>query len=184
MRTVGKPVKNIKIKIFNPDSQGVGEILVQGFNLMTGYYKLNFDEQAIDAQGWLHTGDLGTFDEQGYLRLTGRIKEIIIRGGENIYPAEVEAAIAEAEFIDDVKVFGVPNDFFGEEVCACIKLKNGKIFDADKMQASLSKQLAKFKIPAHFLVYENFPTLGSGKIDLNALRKDVLALNPERMYRS
>jgi len=174
LHTVGKVVKNIKIKIDNPDSQGIGEILVQGFNLMTGYYKLALDEQPINAEGWLHTGDLGSLDGNGYLRLTGRIKEIIIRGGENIYPAEVEAAIAEYESIDDVKVFGVPDDFFGEAVCACIKLRAGEMFNADKMKASLSKRLAKFKVPAHFLVYESFPMLGSGKIDLTALRKDVL----------
>jgi fatty-acyl-CoA synthase len=173
--TVGKIVKNIKIKIDNPDSQGIGEILVQGFNLMTGYYKLALDEQPINAEGWLHTGDLGVLDGNGYLRLTGRIKEIIIRGGENIYPAEVEAAIAESECIDDVKVFGVPDDFFGEAVCACVKLKTGEFFDADQMQASLCKRLAKFKVPAYFLVYEDFPMLGSGKTDLAALRKDVLA---------
>ena len=172
LHTVGKPVKNIRVKILNPDSNGVGEILVQGFNLMTGYYKLSPDEQPIDANGWLHTGDLGSIDANGYLRLTGRIKEIIIRGGENVYPAEVEAVISEADFVDDVKVIGVPDDFFGEVVCACLKLKTSE-FDENKFRDWLATRLAKFKIPAHFLVYEKFPLLGSGKVDLLALKRDL-----------
>ena len=173
LHTVGKPVKNIYVKIDKPDSNGVGEILVQGFNLMTGYYKLAPDEQAIDAEGWLHTGDLGTVDANGYLRLTGRIKELIIRDGENIFPAEVEAAISEHENIVDVKVLGVPHDFFGEEVCACLKLKSAAL-DENEMRTVLSAQLAKYKIPAHFLVYDEFPLLSSGKIDLIALKKDAV----------
>ncbi|MBR2519540.1 MAG: AMP-binding protein [Selenomonadaceae bacterium] len=172
LHTVGKPVKNIRVKILNPDSSGVGEILVQGFNLMAGYYKLSPDEQPIDANGWLHTGDLGSVDAGGYLRLTGRIKEIIIRGGENVYPAEVEAVISEADFVDDVKVIGVPDDFFGEVVCACLKLKTSK-FDENKFRDWLATRLAKFKIPAHFLIYEKFPLLGSGKVDLLALKRDA-----------
>ena len=169
--TVGKPVKNIKIKIFEPDSNGVGEILVQGFNLMTGYYKLAPEEQSIDADGWLHTGDLGAIDANGYLRLTGRIKEIIVRGGENIYPAEVESAISEDKNIADVKVFGV--DFWGEVVCACVKVKSAA-FDENKLRASLDTRLAKYKIPEYFLIYDEFPLLGSGKIDAVALKKNAL----------
>ena len=174
LHTVGKPVKNIRIKIDKPDSEGIGEILVQGFNLMTGYYKLRPEEQTIDAEGWLHTGDLGKLDANGYLHLTGRIKEIIIRGGENIYPAEVEEAISEFEIIDDVKVFGVPHDFFGEEVCACVKLKTGKTFDENNLRAELSARIAKYKIPARFFVYDKFPLLGSGKIDSVSLKTDAL----------
>ena len=173
LHTVGKPVKNIRIKIADPNQNGVGEIFVQGFNLMTGYYKLAPAEQAIDADGWLHTGDLGALDESGYLRLTGRIKEIIVRGGENIYPAEVEAAISEDENISDVKVFGVPNDFWGEVVCACVKIKSA-VFDEKNLRASLAARLAKFKIPEHFLVYDKFPLLGSGKIDSVALKKNAV----------
>lgn len=173
LHTVGKPVENIRVKIDKPDSNGVGEILVQGFNLMTGYYKLAPDAQAIDAEGWLHTGDLGSVDADGYLRLTGRIKELIIRGGENIFPAEVEAAISEHENIADVKVLGVPHDFFGEEVCACVRLKSAA-FDETEMRAALSAQLAKYKIPAHFLIYDEFPLLGSGKIDSVALKRDAV----------
>ena len=171
--TVGKPVKNIRIKIFEPDSNGVGEILVQGFNLMTGYYKLSPEAQSIDADGWLHTGDLGTIDADGYLRLTGRIKDIIVRGGENIYPAEVESVISEDKNIAEVKVLGVPHDFWGEVVCACIKIKSAN-FDENKLRELLANRLAKYKNPEYFLVYDEFPLLGSGKIDAAALKKNAL----------
>ena len=174
LQTVGRPVKNIKIKILNPDSNGVGEILVQGFNLMTCYYKLSEDDQSIDEEGWLHTGDLGSLQPDGYLKLTGRIKELIIRGGENIMPGEIEAAISKSEIIDNVKVIGVPSDFFGEEVCACIKLKAGKTFNEEIFRAELSSDLAKYKIPSKFIIVDEFPMLGSGKIDAVTLKKDVL----------
>ena len=177
LHTVGKPVKNIKIKIVDREtctdcSVGeVGEILVQGFNLMTAYYKLDADEQPIDAGGWLHTGDLGSLDANGYLHLTGRIKEMIIRGGENIYPAEIERALTEFDFVTDAKVVGVPDDFFGEVVCACLKLKAGVQFDENFLRESLALHLAKYKIPAYFMVCENFPLLGSGKVNGAALKQ-------------
>lgn len=174
LQTVGRPVKNIKIKILNPDSNGVGEILVQGFNLMTCYYKLSEDDQSIDEEGWLHTGDLGSLQPDGYLKLTGRIKELIIRGGENIMPGEIEAAISKSEIIDNVKVIGVPSDFFGEEVCACIKLKAGKTFNEEIFRAELSSDLAKYKIPSKFIIFDEFPMLGSGKIDAVTLKQRVL----------
>ena len=151
-----------------------GEVLVQGFNLMIGYYKVPIDQQSIDEEGWLRTGDLGFMDEEGYLHLSGRLKELIIRGGENIMPGEVEAAISSLEEIDNVKVVGVPSDFFGEEVCACIKMKSGASFSEDAVRQQLSAKLAKFKIPHHFLVYEEFPMLGTGKIDGVTLKKDAI----------
>ena len=151
-----------------------GEVLVQGFNQMIGYYKVSLDKQAIDTEGWLHTGDLGMIDEDGYLRLSGRLKELIIRGGENIMPGEVEAAVSQLDIIDNVKVIGIPSDFFGEEVGACIKLKDGVSFDEDAVKSELSKSLSKFKIPSRFFVYDEFPMLGTGKIDGVSLKADVL----------
>ena len=186
LHTVGKPVENISIKILDratgnecPVGEN-GEILVQGFNLMTGYYKLSLEDQAIDEEGWLHTGDMGYIDDQGYLCLSGRFKELIIRGGENIMPQEVEAAISELDIIDNVKVIGVPSDFFGEEVAACIKLKDGAAFDEAAVKAELMKRLAKYKVPAYFIVYEQLPMLGSGKIDGVTLKKDALSRLAEK----
>ena len=180
LHTVGKPVENISIKIVDRATNAEcpagesGEILVQGFNLMTGYYKLSLEDQAIDDEGWLHTGDMGYIDEMGYLCLSGRFKELIIRGGENIMPQEVEAAISELDIIDNVKVIGVPSDFFGEEVAACVTLKDGATFDEAAAKAELMKRLAKYKVPAYFIVYDRFPMLGSGKIDGVTLKKDAL----------
>ncbi len=180
LNTVGKPVENISIKICDmstgkecPTGES-GEVLVQGFNQMIGYYKVSLDKQAIDTEGWLHTGDLGMIDEDGYLRLSGRLKELIIRGGENIMPGEVEAAVSQLDIIDNVKVIGIPSDFFGEEVGACIKLKDGVSLDEDAVKSELSKSLSKFKIPSRFFVYDEFPMLGTGKIDGVSLKADVL----------
>lgn len=175
LHTVGHPVKNIQIKILNPDAEGIGEILVQGFNLMTCYYKLNEADQSIDREGWLHTGDLGSLQPDGYLKLTGRIKELIIRGGENIMPGEVEAVISKFDTVDNVKIIGLPSDFFGEEVCACIKLKTGKIFDEEKFRAELSADLARYKIPSKFVIVDEFPMLGTGKIDTVTLKRQILS---------
>ena len=181
LRTVGKPVKNIEIKIVDRLTGTkcgvgeVGEILVQGFNLMTCYYKLDENDQSIDGEGWLHTGDLGSLQADGYLKLTGRIKELIIRGGENIMPAEVESAISKSELVDNVKVFGVPGEFYGEEVCACIKLKSGATFDEENFRAELLKDLAKYKVPSQFVIVDEFPMLGSGKIDVVTLKRQVLS---------
>ena len=179
--TVGKPFPNIEIKIQDYVTKKEcrlreqGEILVQGYNLMMGYYKLSPDDQSIDEDGWLHTGDLGYLTEEGYLCLSGRLKELIIRGGENIMPGEVESVISSLDGVNMVKVFGVPSDFFGEEVGACIKMQEGFAFDEEKIRSELSQKLAKFKIPAYFVEYKDFPLLGSGKIDTMTLKKDILS---------
>ena len=180
LNTVGKPVPNIEVKIQAPATKrecriGIqGEIIVQGYSLMTAYYKVDPADQSIDADGWLHTGDLGYFTEEGYLRLSGRLKELIIRGGENIMPGEVESAISAVSGVKMVKVFGVPSDFFGEEVGACVTMNDGAEFDEEAIRAALAGKLSKFKIPSYFVRYDDFPLLGSGKIDSVTLKKDML----------
>ena len=174
--TVGKPIRNIKIKIKDPNENGEGEILIQGFNLMLGYYKLSLDDQPIDTEGWLHTGDLGKINKNGYLEIKGRIKEIIIRGGENIYPSEMEKAIIEHNNIIDVKVIGVFDEFFGEEVCACVRPKNIDEFSEDEMRNFLKVRIAKYKIPKYFLIYRVFPLLENGKLNIMKLKKDAQKL--------
>jgi len=180
LHTVGKPVRNIEITILDPESgepvpEGKdGEICIQGYNLMTGYYKVALDDQSIDLNGWLHTGDLGHIAADGYLCLSGRLKELIIRGGENIMPIQVENALSELDIIDNVRVVGVPSEFFGEEVAACIKLKSGATFDEESVRKQLSPKLGRFKIPSYFEIYEEFPMLGSGKIDTVKLKADVI----------
>ena len=181
VKTVGMPVNNIRIKVVDKTtgedcSVGeVGEITVEGYNLMSCYYKAALDLQSVDDSGWLHTGDLGFLDENGYLHLTGRAKELIIRGGENIMPSEVAEAIAQFPDVSDVKVQGVPDDFFGEVVGASIVMKDGKTLDTEALKAFLAEKLAKYKLPAYIFQYDAFPVLSNGKIDAVSLKKDMNA---------
>lgn len=177
--TVGKPMDHIEMKIADL-SDGhrcaigeTGEILIQGYNLMAGYYKTDINNQSIDADGWLHTGDLGYLREDGYLHLNGRLKELIIRGGENIMPLDVAQAISTLPDVKDVKVVGVPSDFYGEEVAACICLKGDVDFNENEARVLLSKKLASFKIPSYFFIFSEFPTLSNGKIDSLAILEEA-----------
>ena len=179
MHTIGKPIENIDIRIYDNDTKKEcsigqkGEIQVQGFNLMSCYYKAELNMQAIDEEGWLHTGDIGYMDEDGYLHFAGRIKEIIVRAGENIYPAEVAEAIASVDGIANVVVAGVPDNFWGENVAAAVIMKEGSVFDESSLRENLSAKLARFKIPRYFFVYDSFPVLPNGKVDMTALKKDL-----------
>ena len=180
MFTVGKPWPDIRLKIVNRDTGEAcpvgtdGEILVQGYSLMGGYYRIGLDDQAIDAEGWLHTGDRGLLDEEGYLRLLGRYKELILRGGENVMPGEIEYALTELDTVSNAKVIGVPSEFFGEEVCACLVCADGAAFDTERAREALSERLARYKVPSFFLVYEELPLLSTGKVDIAALKKDAV----------
>lgn len=179
MHTIGKPIEGIDIRIYDNDAHHEcpagqpGEIQVQGFNLMSCYYKAELNLQAIDEDGWLHTGDIGYMDEDGYLHFAGRIKEIIIRAGENIFPAEVAEAIISEECIANAAVCGVPDDFWGENVAAAVVMKDGCAFDEAALREALSSKLAKFKMPRYFFVYDSFPVLPNGKIDMVTLKKDL-----------
>ncbi len=178
-QTVGKAVEGVELRIL--DSAGVflpqgeiGEVAAMGPCLMNGYYKLPEEKQAIDREGWLHTGDMGYLDEQGYLHLSGRIKDIIIRGGENILPSELENAIIRLEGVKAVKVMGASHPIYGESVEACVIPKKGVMLDSDKLRASLMTMVARFKIPSHFLIYDSFPLNVNGKVDSKSLRADML----------
>lgn len=178
-QTIGKPVEGIDIRIYDNEKNAVcpanvsGEIQVQGFNLMLCYYKVALEQQSIDEDGWLHTGDLGFIDDDGYIHFAGRLKDIIVRGGENIYPREIAETIAEEDEVSDVVVVGVPDDFWGETVAAAIVLKSGMTFDEASMRDRLSRKLARYKLPADYVIYESFPSLPNGKIDMVNLRKEV-----------
>ena len=190
--TVGKPLKNVELVIAKCDIAGkgddsapwgnadhlcqtgeVGEILARGYCLMNGYASLSESEQPFDEYGWLHTGDLGFFDEEGYLHIAGRIKEIIIRGGENISPIEVEKEITAYGSVVMCKVLGVPHEFYGEEVVACLKLTNGSRFDEADLVSFLSGRLADYKIPTRFYLFDRFPMTPAGKPDIQLLRASI-----------
>ncbi len=180
LETVGYIAEGVRIRIVDTETkkdcpQGVsGEIIVKSESLMTGYYRVAADDQALDEDGWIHTGDLGYVREDGYLVLSGRLKELIIRGGENIMPAQVENVISEFDIIDNVRVLGVPSEYYGEEVAACIILADKEKYNEDDFREALSKKLAKFRMPSYIEVYESFPLLGTGKIDNVKLKEDLI----------
>lgn len=180
-QTVGRRVDGIEIEIRDPatgaklpDGQP-GEICIRSREMIVCYYRLPIEKQPLDDEGWLATGDLGVILADGYLKLVGRVKDLIIRGGENISPGEIADAVAQLPGVADVKVIGVPHEVLGEEVAAVILQKEGETFDEDAARKTLAGRLAKYKIPAYFVTVDKFPLLGSGKIDAITLKKDVLA---------
>ena len=179
-QTVGRAIKGIDIRISDGKggflAQGeIGEVIARGENLMNGYDKLPREEQPIDGNGWLHTGDLGCFDEEGYLYLTGHIKDVIIRGGEDISPSEIENALSRMENVLQAKVMGAPHPIYGESVEACITMTDGGAsFDQDAMKASLRAEIARYKVPSHIFLYDSFPLNVNGKLDQRTLRADML----------
>lgn len=181
-KTIGKPLKNIEVSVRDMatgreckrDGSETGEILLRGYNMMVCYYKLELDRQDFNDEGWLRTGDLGYIDEEGYVHLAGRKKEIIIRGGENIIPNEIASAISEHEAIADVKVLGLPDPFYGEIVAAALLLKDGADFQEEAMRTFLQTRIANYKIPAHFVVYDAFPSFSTGKINMLELKQDMM----------
>ena len=131
---------------------------------------------AIDSNGWLHSGDLATVDNEGYFHITGRIKDMIIRGGENIYPKELEEFLYTNPKIQDVQVIGVPDKNYGEEVCACIILKSGVNADEDEMREFIRSHLARHKMPKYILYMDAFPMTASGKIQKYKMREMAVEL--------
>ena len=176
--SVGYSLPNLEVRIWNEDSgfaaqDEVGEIVVKGPSLMNGYYGLPEEAQPIDRDGWLHTGDLGRFTPDGMLHFVGRIKDIIIRGGENIAPSEIEQVLLEQPEVCEAKVLGVPHEIWGESVGACMVLRQ-PIINIDEFRSRLKAKLDGFKIPAHFLVFNAFPLNENGKLNQRALKQDMM----------
>ncbi len=177
--TVGLPLECGEIKIWTEEkgflkNGEIGEVVAKGAYLMNGYFGLPKEKQAIDKDGWLHTGDLGFLDDEGYLHLSGRIKDIIIKNGENVSPVDVEQEINKNDAIREVKVLGAPNPVTGESVEACIVLNKDVSFNEEVLRSQLKGRIAPFKIPSHFFVYESFPVNSNGKIDQRSLKEDML----------
>ena len=169
--TVGCAMPGIEVRVGDPETcvempRGeVGEILCRGYNVMTGYYNMPDDTaKAISPEGWLHSGDLGVMDEDGYLRVTGRIKDMIIRGGENIYPRELEEFLYHLKGVKDVQVAAVPSKKYGEEVGAFIILHEGVTMTEDIVKDFCRGKIARHKIPKYIFFVDTFPMTGSGKI--------------------
>ncbi|PRZ44055.1 fatty-acyl-CoA synthase/long-chain acyl-CoA synthetase [Antricoccus suffuscus] len=170
--TAGKPLWNVEVKIADPvTGEPVpigeqGEIRARGYQQMIEYYdNPQATDDTVDADRWLHTGDLGTMDSRGYLRVTGRLKDMIIRGGENIYPSEIEQLLFTHPAVEDVAVVGVPDDTWGERVAAILRLRDDMARPTpDELRALCRAHLAPYKTPAQWYVAESFPLTGSGKV--------------------
>jgi fatty-acyl-CoA synthase len=130
--------------------------------------------EAIDPAGWMHTGDLATMDEQGYVNIVGRIKDMVIRGGENVYPREIEEFLYRHPKIQDVQVFGVPDPRYGEELCAWVKLRDGESAGIEEIRAFCDGQIAHYKIPRHVKFVDDFPMTVTGKIQKFAMREQMI----------
>ncbi|MBQ6816327.1 MAG: AMP-binding protein [Clostridia bacterium] len=171
VETVGSAFPGVECKIIDaetgedlPDGQN-GEFVARGFNIMKGYYKMpKATEQTIDAQGWLHSGDIACRTPDGYYKITGRLKDMIIRGGENLYPREIEEFYLTHPKIRDVQVVGVPDERYGEECCAWIILKKDETATEDEMRLFGESSMAKHKVPRYFLFVNEFPMNAAGKI--------------------
>ncbi len=169
--TVGSAFANVECKIVDPETgedcpNGVnGEFVARGYNIMKGYYKMpKATAEAIDENGWLHTGDLACKDDDGNYRITGRLKDMIIRGGENIYPKEIEEFIYTCDKVKDVQVIGVPDEQYGEEIMACIILKKGESMTEDEMKKYIADHMARHKVPRYIDFVDAFPMNAAGKI--------------------
>ncbi|WP_027368525.1 AMP-binding protein [Desulfocurvibacter africanus] len=186
--TVGKSMPEIEVCIMDPETRQVvppntvGEICCRGYNLMKGYYNnAKATTEAIDAHGWLHSGDLGVMDERGYVTITGRLKDMIIRGGENIYPREIEEFLYSMPGIRDVQVAGVPSRKYGEEVGAFIILKEGANLAPEDVRDFCRGKIAWHKIPKYVAFVQDYPMTASGKIQKYKLREMAAELFPEAM---
>jgi len=175
--TVGAPYEFTEVVVMNPETgeilpdEAQGEICCRGYLNMIGYYKnQNATAEAIDKDGWLHSGDLGIRDAQGNYQITGRIKDMIIRGGENIYPREIEEYLYHLEGVKDIQVAGIASEKYGEEVGAFIILKEGSDLDEQTVREYCRGQIARHKIPKYIFFIKEFPMTGSGKIQKFKLR--------------
>ena len=186
VETVGKSMPSIEVAIMDPETRqplpsGVqGEVCCRGYNVMKGYYKLpEATAKTIDENGWLRTGDLGVMDEDGYLSITGRHKDMIIRGGENIYPREIEEFIFRMNGIQDVQVVGVPSMKYGEQVGAFVILKQGVEYSPEDVRDFCRGQISNFKIPKYVVFTDKYPLTASGKVQKYKLREKASELFPE-----
>lgn len=180
VETVGKSLPNVEVKIVEPGSNreipyGVqGELCTRGYHVMKGYYKNEEATRlAIDDEGWLHTGDLAVMDEHGYCRITGRLKDMIIRGGENIYPREIEEFLYSHPKVLDVQVIGIPDEVYGEEVMAWIILKEGQTATSEEIREYCTGKISRHKIPRYIEFTDAYPMTASGKIQKFRLREQA-----------
>lgn len=175
--TVGRNLDGIEVKIVDPATGETlppgkqGELCARGYSIMAGYYNMpEATSQAIDSEGWLHTGDLAVMDEEGYCNITGRLKDMIIRGGENIYPREIEEFLYRHPKVADVQVVGLPDLKYGEEICAVIRLREGETSTPEEIREFCRASMSHHKTPRYVDFIEGYPVTASGKIQKYKLR--------------
>ena len=179
--TVGRPLPHTGVKIINAETGTVtpvgekGELCCRGYLVMAGYYKMpEKTAEAIDAEGWLHTGDLATMDGCGYISIVGRLKDMVIRGGENLFPREIEEFLIRHPRVADVQVVGVPDAFFGEELLAVVIPKQGEQLSERELRTYCKGQISHQKIPRYFQFVTSYPLTGSGKVQKFVLRENAI----------
>jgi len=185
--TVGQSLPGIEVRVVNPETNSEvppgtqGEVVCRGYNVMKGYYNMpEATTGAIDAEGWLHSGDLGTEDEKGYFKITGRIKDMIIRGGENVYPREIEEYLLSMDGIKDIQVAGIPHETYGEEVGAFVILKEGARLVEEDVREFCRGKISRFKVPKYVFFVDSYPMTASGKIQKYKLKEIGIQLLKER----
>jgi fatty-acyl-CoA synthase len=184
--TVGRVMPHVEVKIVDGEGRIVprgtsGELMTRGYSVMLGYW--GDDEktrEAIDPAGWMRTGDLAALDDEGYCNIVGRLKDMVIRGGENIYPREIEEFLYRHPRIQDVQIIGVPDPHYGEELCAWIRLRDGETANADEIRAFCREQIAhykipRYKIPRYIKFVDGFPMTVTGKIQKFLMREQMIA---------
>ena len=177
VETVGRAGPHLEVKIVDERGEIVpvgtaGDICTRGYAVMKGYWEdPEKTAETVDAEGWLHSGDLGVMDEEGYVAVVGRLKDMIIRGGENIYPREIEEFLFTHPKIQDAKVIGVPDQKYGEEVCAWVQLKDGETLTEDEIRAFCKANIAYFKVPKIIRLVEGFPMTITGKVQKFRMRE-------------
>jgi fatty-acyl-CoA synthase len=186
--TVGRVMPHVEAKVIDAEGRiaprgTAGELLTRGYLVMLGYW--NDEEktrEAIDAAGWMHTGDLATIDDEGYCNIVGRIKDMVIRGGENVYPREIEEFLYRHPKIQDVQVIGIPDQRYGEELCAWVRLRDGETATAEEIRTFCQGQIAHYKVPRYVKFVDGFPMTVTGKIQKFLMRQqmiDELGLKPQ-----
>jgi fatty-acyl-CoA synthase len=180
--TIGRAVPQVEVKIVNTETGEtvapgvVGELCARGYLVMTEYFGMaEATAEAIDTDGWYHTGDLASMDTRGYCRIEGRLKDMIIRGGENIYPREIEDILFTHPAVADVAVVGIPDDKWGEQVAAFVRVTDGANVTADELAAFVRSSAASYKAPRRWAFVDSFPLTASGKIQKFVLRDRLVA---------
>ena len=178
--TVGRVLPHVEAKVIDAEGRIVprgtaGELLTRGYLVMLGYWNdVEKTREAIDAAGWMHRGDLATIDAEGYCNIVGRIKDMVIRGGENVYPREIEEFLYRHPKIQDVQVIGLPDRHYGEELCAWVRLRDGESATAEEIRAFCQGQIAHYKVPRYVKFVDGFPMTVTGKIQKFQMRQQMI----------